>query len=61
VSEQRYFLSSDNSGHHYVVPVENRDEWWAWLEIPDDDERAWDAPVFARRVEGGLTFTDPKE
>lgn len=57
----RYFLAGDNSGHDYVVPVEHKEEWFAWLEIPEDDERSWDVPEFATQVDGGLTFTDPRD
>lgn len=57
----RYFLAHDNSGHDYVVPVERKEEWFAWLEIPEDDERSWDVPEYARQVDGRLTFTDPRD
>lgn len=53
----RFFLAHDDSGHRYVVPVERRDEWEAWQEDRETDE----APDYARRVEGGLTFTDPRD
>jgi hypothetical protein len=61
---QRYFLSQDNSSHWYLVPVENREEWDAWCNLDEDDEAAWDAPDFARRLDGGpngITFSDPVE
>lgn len=57
----RYFLAGDNSGHEYVVPVGRKEEWFAWLEIPEDDERSWDVPEYAKQVDGGLTFTDPRD
>jgi len=41
---EEFFLSRDNSGHWYVVPVSKQAEWDAWLEIDEDDERAWTAP-----------------
>lgn len=59
----RFFLSQDNSCHWYIVPVDKRAEWDAWLEIPDDDERAWDAPEFAQRINcspAWVTFENPK-
>lgn len=57
---ERYFLSQDNSAHHYIVPVSRMDEWNEWRDIPEDDPRAWDAPEWAQRIEGGLlTFENP--
>lgn len=57
---ERYFLSSDDSGHEYVVPVSKKVDWYDWLNIPAEDERAWEPPPYAIRVEGRLTFTDPR-
>lgn len=60
---ERFFLAQDNDAHWYVVPVARRGEWEAWCAIPDEDERAWDAPEWARRVGGApglVTFTDPE-
>ena len=57
-----FALVSDNDGHWYVVPVARLSEWNTWCEIPSDDERAWDAPDYARRVGGApslVSFTDP--
>lgn len=47
-----YFLSQDNSGHWYVVPFAKRSEWAEWNDLPEDDERAWDAPDWAAPVGG---------
>lgn len=58
---QRYFVGHDNSGHDYLVPVERRDEFWAWAELPEDDEAGWETPDYATMIGGVLTFTDPKE
>lgn len=58
----RYYLARDNSGHWYVVPDGRRSDWVAWTLLPEDDERAWDAPDWAQRVNGApglVTFTDP--
>lgn len=59
---ERYFMSMDGSGHWYVIPVERTAEWEAWTDISEDDERAWDAPDFARAVGGApscVTFSEP--
>lgn len=60
---ERYFLTQDDDGHHFVVPVARRDEWEAWRDIPPDDERAWEPPIFARPVGGApdmVTFAAPE-
>lgn len=59
---ERYYLSTDNDSHWYVVPLARKDEWDAWRAIPEDDERAWDPPEFAIPVGGApclVTFTEP--
>lgn len=61
--EERFYLSRDNDSHWYVIPVAKQQEWDAWLDIPSDDERAWNAPDFARPVGGALslvTFGNPE-
>jgi phage baseplate assembly protein gpV len=58
--DDRFFLGRDNSGHAYVIPVENKSEWFDWLEIREYDERSWITPKFARAVTGFLTFTNPE-
>lgn len=61
VNNDRYFMSTDNSAHDYIVPVTRMGEREAWLGLPEDDEASWGAPEWATRVDGGrLTFTDPR-
>jgi hypothetical protein len=58
----RYFLGRDNSAHWYLVDASKRAEWEAWCDIPEDDERSWDAPDFAKALGGTpsrVTFADP--
>ncbi|MEV4606226.1 hypothetical protein MRBLMR1_001170 [Neorhizobium sp. LMR1-1-1.1] len=60
---ERFYLSQDNDGHWYVVPVAKRQEWITWLEIPSDDDRAWTPPEFAKQVGGSpclVMFTNPE-
>ncbi len=60
---KRYFLDRDNSAHWYLVDESKRAEWEAWTNLDEDDERSWEAPDFARRLNtapGFVTFTDPK-
>ena len=59
----RFFLDRDNSGHLYVVRAERRAEWNTWLSYDDEDERGWDTPEFAQRVNGSearVTFENPE-
>lgn len=63
VPTERFFLSTDNDSHWYLVPVAKAAEWEEWSAIPEDDERAWDAPDFAKPLGGALglvTFVDPQ-
>jgi hypothetical protein len=58
---ERYFIGHDGSGHEYLVPVEKTAEWFAWAELDDDDEAAWEVPPYAHRIDGGtLTFSAPQ-
>ena len=57
---ERFFLSSDNDGHWYVVSVSIEEEWYKWLDLGDDDPPEY--PEGARPVGGApslITFTDP--
>lgn len=59
---KRYFLDTDNNDHWYVVPVELKAEWDAWMDLPGDDERVCEAPEGIVRLEVShtlVTFTDP--
>lgn len=56
MSERRYFIGGDQSGHQYAVPVELREEWFAWLNLDEDNE----VPTGALRIDGDFTFTDPQ-
>lgn len=60
---KRYFLARDNSCHWYLVENAHRGEWDQWLELDEDDERGWNTPDFATRIDhpSRVTFVDPKE
>jgi hypothetical protein len=61
--KERYYLSPDNDGHWFVVPITKASEWGEWKRIPADDERAWTPPDFAKQVGGSpclVTFTNPE-
>lgn len=59
VTELRYFIGVDNSGHRYLVPTENQAEWEAWVNIPEDHVGSWNVPYFAKEIGGFLTFGRP--
>ncbi len=56
----RYRIVGDNSGHEYFIPADKSDDWNKWAEIDEDDERSWDAPSYATRIDGRFTFADPR-
>lgn len=55
----RYCVVSDNDGHSYCIPALRIEEWNRFMEIPEDDERSWDIPKFAVRIDGRFTFALP--
>lgn len=61
---RRYFIGADDSGHRYAVPVDCRDDWSNWVERHAAqlgfDPDSWNVPVYAHRIEGDFTFTDPQ-
>ncbi|MDM4014626.1 hypothetical protein [Roseiconus lacunae] len=56
----RYYLSSDSSGHDFIIPVDRADEWEAFLDLPEDDPASWDPPAWATMTEG-FTFIAPRQ
>lgn len=60
VVAQRYFIGVDNSGHEYAVPIAKEQEWETWSNLPEDDEAGWEAPEYAKRIDGRFTFADPR-
>lgn len=63
MSARRFFLDQDNSAHWYIVDAEYARQWSEWRDLPEDDPAGWDAPDFARRIDGGvqgITFEDPR-
>lgn len=54
----RFCTVSDDSGHDYFVPVERKDDWYAWAYGPESAYE--DLPKYATRIDGRFTFTDPR-
>lgn len=70
MSEQRWCLIQDDSGHTYVCPAERAKEGRRMFEeieryyYGEESKYQGDPPRepdFCFRVEGGLTFADPAE
>jgi len=63
-SEQRYFIKSDDSSHKYFIPVDQEEEFEAWVASFDDpygELTPYTGPDFdANRIDGTFTFTDPR-
>ena len=48
----RHILVQDNDSHWYVISAWREPEWTKWLNLDSDDEKSWDAPDFAKEVNG---------
>lgn len=59
-STERMVAVTDNDGHRYQIPESKQKEWDTYCEIPSDDERSWDTPDFAERIDG-MPVTSFKE
>lgn len=58
--ERRYKLVSDESGHDYAIPVELEDDFYKWVAATENEEEFTELDFEDYRVEGRLTFTDPR-
>lgn len=47
-----YIAVKDNDSHRYQILRSKKDEWDAFCEIPEYDERSWDVPEWAERIDG---------
>lgn len=62
MSEERFVLVGDDDGHWYMIPKDRIGEWWSWVDLPEDDERSWEAPDYALPLNGSpsnVSFTNP--
>lgn len=62
MSEQRYRILGDDSGHQYFIPVEQEKLFELWLKTFDEDwDSEYEGPDFnENRIDGRFTFTDPR-
>lgn len=42
----------DNDSHRYQIPQSRYHEWEDFCNIPSDDEKSWDVPEWAERIDG---------
>ena len=50
--KEEFIAVKDNDCHRYQIPRNKKEDWYKWLEIPEDDERSWDVPDYAERIDG---------
>lgn len=51
-SVEEMIEARDNDSHRYQIPKSKKSEWEEFLDIPEDDERSWDVPKWADRIDG---------
>lgn len=49
-------LVQDNDCHWYIIPSIHYEAWRTFCEIPWNDQRSWDVPVWATEVDGPSTI-----
>lgn len=49
---EEYIVVKDNDTHRYQIPKSKLEDWEEFCEIPEDDERSWDVPDWAERIDG---------
>jgi hypothetical protein len=55
---EEFIVVKDNDCHRYKIPRSKDKDWDEWLEIDEDDERSWDVPEYAERLDGGEEIED---
>lgn len=51
---RRWFIGTDQSSHHYLVPCERLSDWDAYVSLPESDESSWTVPDFAIPFDGPI-------
>lgn len=52
MKNEEYYLGSDGEGNKYIVPTAQKEHFEWWSELDGDDERSWDEPSYAVKLEG---------
>lgn len=58
---QRFKLLSDESGHDYIIPIEQEDRFYKWIDATENGDDTSDDFEDQRINCSGWTFTDPKD
>lgn len=60
MADERYRLVSDNDGHEYIVPADQEENFYTWVEANETHEDT-DFDFADRRLNSSSwTFTDPQ-
>lgn len=51
-NRKKYFIDMDNSCHEYRIEADRKKDWREWQELDEEDERAWEQPDYAERIDG---------
>jgi hypothetical protein len=54
-----FILTSDEDGHHYVIPASRQMEWGKWCSSPNYGDE--DVPDWAERVGGAPSLVEFQE
>ncbi len=66
---KRYFTDVDDGGNFYLIPVEFKQQWNEYVNLPmydedgNENEEIWNVPEYAIEIGGihRLTFENPVE
>lgn len=63
MNNKQYFLDTDGSCHWYLIDYSQKKEWDEWIDLDEEDPNAWEAPDFAKRIDGpqSIIFQKPIE
>lgn len=50
--KQEFIEAKDNDSHRYRIPIDKQEEFEEWVELPEEDEKAWEEPSYAERLDG---------
>jgi len=61
MSDQEYVIANDDSGHSYIIPLSQKDDFYKWIEKVEDywrDPDKYDEKVFPGDVFEGAVGID---
>lgn len=63
LNKEEFIEIRDNDSHRYQIPRSKRDAWFKWCEIGEkdsEDEKGWEVPDWAERIDG-MPTTDVRQ